>query len=251
MRGARASGSVGGTGRPWLGPPTGARPRRLGRRVPRRARRRRAGGAGDRAARRRRPPGGPGRLVGLLAGEADLDVVGEAGGRGRGGRAAAATLRPDVVLMDLRMPVLDGAGATAAILAAGPTRRVLVLTTYDTDADILRAVEAGATGYLLKDTPRDELVAGVRAAARGETVLAPSVARAAGRTRCAAGRPSASRRASSRCCAASPAGWQQRRDRPRAVHRRGDGEDPPAAGVRQARRRRPDPRRDGRRSSGA
>jgi DNA-binding NarL/FixJ family response regulator len=77
--------------------------------------------------------------------------------------------------MDLRMPVLDGASATARIVAAG-TSRVLVLTTYDTDADILRAVEAGATGYLLKDTPRDELVLAVRAAARGETVLAPPLA---------------------------------------------------------------------------
>jgi DNA-binding NarL/FixJ family response regulator len=75
------------------------------------------------------------------------------------------------------MPVLDGAGATAAILGRWPRVRVVVLTTYETDTDILRAVEAGATGYLLKDTPRDDLVAAVRAAARGETVLAPSVAR--------------------------------------------------------------------------
>jgi DNA-binding NarL/FixJ family response regulator len=87
---------------------------------------------------------------------------------------STTTLAPDVVLMDLRMPVLDGVGATARIVGTGPS--VVVLTTYDTDADILRAVEAGATGYLLKDTPRDQLVAGVRAAARGETVLAPGVA---------------------------------------------------------------------------
>jgi DNA-binding NarL/FixJ family response regulator len=94
--------------------------------------------------------------------------------------ALARELGPDVVLMDLRMPVLDGVGATTEILASpapgarGP--RVVVLTTYETDTDILRAVEAGATGYLLKDTPRDVLVAGIRAAARGETVLAPTVA---------------------------------------------------------------------------
>ena len=115
-------------------------------------------------------------LVGLLAAEPDLEVVGEAGD-GVQAVALAAELAPDVVLMDLRMPVLDGVGATTAILGAGGRApRVVVLTTYETDADILRAVEAGATGYLLKDTPRDELVAGVRAAARGQTVLAPSVA---------------------------------------------------------------------------
>jgi DNA-binding NarL/FixJ family response regulator len=113
-------------------------------------------------------------LVGLLGSEPDLEVVGEAGD-GREGVELAAALTPDVVLMDLRMPVLDGASATAEITAAG-TARVLVLTTYDTDGDILRAVEAGATGYLLKDTPRDQLLAAVRAAARGETVLAPPLA---------------------------------------------------------------------------
>jgi DNA-binding NarL/FixJ family response regulator len=78
--------------------------------------------------------------------------------------------------MDLRMPRLDGAGATARITAEFPASRVLVLTTYDTDADIIRAVEAGASGYLLKDTPRLQLVDAVRAASRGETVLAPPVA---------------------------------------------------------------------------
>ena len=115
-------------------------------------------------------------ILGLLAGEPDLDVVGEAGD-GEQACEAAARLRPDVVLMDLRMPVLDGAAATARILREVPRARVVVLTTYETDADILRAVEAGATGYLLKDTPRDDLVAAVRAVAAGETVLGPSVAR--------------------------------------------------------------------------
>ena len=115
-------------------------------------------------------------IVGLLAGEPDLEVVGEAADGAQACDLAAA-LRPDVVLMDLRMPVMDGTTATERILAATPTVRVVVLTTYETDADILRAVEAGATGYLLKDTPRDDLVAAVRAVAGGETVLAPSVAR--------------------------------------------------------------------------
>ena len=113
-------------------------------------------------------------LAGLLGGEPDIEVVGEASD-GREGVELAAELGPDVVLMDLRMPVMDGVEATAAIVASGGPR-VLVLTTYDTDADILRAVEAGATGYLLKDTPRDELVEAVRAASRGETVLAPPLA---------------------------------------------------------------------------
>ncbi len=113
-------------------------------------------------------------LAGLLGGETDIEVVGEADD-GAQGVALAADLRPDLVLMDLRMPGMDGASATLAITSAG-TARVLVLTTYDTDADILRAVEAGATGYLLKDTPREQLVDAVRAAARGETVLAPPLA---------------------------------------------------------------------------
>jgi len=114
-------------------------------------------------------------LVGMLDAEPDLEIVGEAGD-GEEALVRVAALRPDVVLMDLRMPRLDGAGATARIVAEHPGSRVLVLTTYDTDADIVRAVEAGATGYLLKDTPRAQLLEAVRSAARGETVLAPSVA---------------------------------------------------------------------------
>ena len=113
-------------------------------------------------------------LAGLLGGEPDIEVVGEASDGGEGVERAEA-LQPDVVLMDLRMPVMDGVEATTRIVAAGGPR-VLVLTTYDTDADILRAVEAGATGYLLKDTPRDALVDAVRSASRGETVLAPPLA---------------------------------------------------------------------------
>ncbi|MCB2174709.1 MAG: response regulator transcription factor [Actinomycetales bacterium] len=115
-------------------------------------------------------------IVGLLAGEDDLEVVAE-GSDGAEVLGLVETHHPDVVLMDLRMPKVDGATATGRLLAAHPDVRVVVLTTYESDADILRAVEAGATGYLLKDTPREDLVEAVRAAARGETVLAPSVAR--------------------------------------------------------------------------
>jgi DNA-binding NarL/FixJ family response regulator len=114
-------------------------------------------------------------LVGILAGEDDLRVVGEASSADEA-VTAARHLQPDVVLMDLRMPGGDGVTATAGVLAVLPTARVVVLTTYENDADILRAVEAGAAGYLLKDVARTDLVAAIRSAARGETVLAPSVA---------------------------------------------------------------------------
>jgi DNA-binding NarL/FixJ family response regulator len=113
-------------------------------------------------------------LRGVLSAEPDLVVVGECG-RGDDAVRTATSLRPDVVLMDLRLPGLDGVDATARIVAAG-AGHVLVLTTYDGDGDIVRALAAGATGYLLKDTPRDELARAVRAAARGETVLAAPVA---------------------------------------------------------------------------
>ncbi|WP_328995653.1 response regulator transcription factor [Kribbella sp. NBC_01245] len=114
-------------------------------------------------------------LIGMLGVTDDIEVVGEAGD-GEEALAVVENTRPDVVLMDLRMPRRDGVSATGAIVTGYPATKVLVLTTYDTDADILHAVEAGATGYLLKDTPHAELLDGIRAAARGETVLAPPVA---------------------------------------------------------------------------
>ncbi|MDA8392336.1 MAG: response regulator transcription factor [Actinomycetota bacterium] len=114
-------------------------------------------------------------LVGLLGMDGDMHVVGEAADGAEAVRLASE-LAPDVVLMDLRMPVMDGVEATSRLAGHAPRPFVLVLTTYDTDADIVRAVEAGAAGYLLKDTPRAELVEGVRRASRGETVLSPPVA---------------------------------------------------------------------------
>lgn len=114
-------------------------------------------------------------LRGMLEAEPDLTVVGEAGS-GEEAVAQARVVEPDVILMDLRMRGLDGVGATERILAESSRARVVVLTTYETDADILRAVEAGASGYLLKDASRADLAGAIRAAARGETVLAPSVA---------------------------------------------------------------------------
>lgn len=114
-------------------------------------------------------------LRGMLADEPGIEVVGEAG-NGRDAVGAARRLRPDVVLMDLRMPDVDGVAATLAVRDELPDTRVLVLTTFDADRDIQRAISAGAVGYLLKDAPRGDLVRGVRAAARGEAALAPTVA---------------------------------------------------------------------------
>jgi DNA-binding NarL/FixJ family response regulator len=111
---------------------------------------------------------------GMLAGKSDLEVIGEAE-NGEEAVRLAERLRPDVVLMDLRMPLVDGVEAIGRIKEENPNVNILVLTTYDSDADILRAIEAGATGYLLKDAPREELFRAIHAAARGEPVLAPSV----------------------------------------------------------------------------
>jgi len=114
-------------------------------------------------------------LRGMFAGDPQFAVLGEAG-TGREAIVVAEAVRPDVILMDLRMPEMNGVTAITTLRERGVTARVLVLTTYDTDSDVLPAIEAGATGYLLKDTPRDELFRAVRAAARGEAVLSPSVA---------------------------------------------------------------------------
>jgi DNA-binding NarL/FixJ family response regulator len=114
-------------------------------------------------------------LQGMFASQPDFELVGEAA-NGKEAVMLASQLHPDVVLMDLRMAEMDGALATAEIQTQQPKTPVLVLTTYDSNADILRAIEAGATGYLLKDTPRDELFAAIRSVAQGKAVLAPTVA---------------------------------------------------------------------------
>ena len=114
-------------------------------------------------------------LSGMFSGDDGFEVIGEAA-NGAQAVTLACALEPDVILMDLRMPEMDGVAAIAELARRKLPARVLVLTTYDTDSDVVRAVEAGATGYLLKDSPRGDLLRAVRAAARGEAALSPSVA---------------------------------------------------------------------------
>ena len=114
-------------------------------------------------------------LSSMFTRDPEFEVLGEAADGAEAVRLAA-TLAPDVILMDLRMPGMDGLTAITELNKRGIAARVLVLTTYDTDSHVLPAIEAGATGYLLKDAPRAELLRAVRAAARGEAVLSPSVA---------------------------------------------------------------------------
>ena len=113
----------------------------------------------------------------ILEAEADLGVVAEAAD-GEDAVAEARRLQPDVVLMDIRMPVLDGIEATRRIVAAQPTARVLVLTTFGLDTYVFDALRAGASGFMLMDAPPEELVAAVRIVAAGDALLAPAVTRA-------------------------------------------------------------------------
>ena len=114
-------------------------------------------------------------LRGMLSGQPDFEVLGEAA---NGAEAVDLTkrLNPNVVLMDLRMPEMDGVTAIGKIKARHPDVQILVLTTYDSDSDILPAIESGATGYLLKDAPRDELFQAIRAAAQGKPLLTSAIA---------------------------------------------------------------------------
>jgi len=139
----------------------------------------------------------------LLAGEADIEVVAEAS-NGLEAVEKAARLQPTVVLMDIRMPELDGLEATRRILAANDQARVLILTTFDLDEYIYEALRAGASGFVLKDDPPEQLIAAIHTVAAG--------ARRADRTR-------------GRDPAADRAGSLERRDRPTALHRRDHGED--------------------------
>ena len=116
-----------------------------------------------------------GGIVALVDATDDMEVVGQAA-TGLEAVDLALSVKPDLVLMDLRMPGIDGDEATARILAASPGIRIVVLTTYETDASILTAIEAGASGYLLKAAPQEEILAGIRSVARGDVALAPSIA---------------------------------------------------------------------------
>jgi DNA-binding NarL/FixJ family response regulator len=122
-------------------------------------------------------------LSGMFSDEPGFEVVGQAANGAEAVRLAGL-LQPDVILMDLRMPEMDGATAIGELVRRGVPAKVLVLTTYDTDSHVLSAIEAGATGYLLKDAPRAELLRAARAAAQGQAVLSPAVAsRLMGRVR--------------------------------------------------------------------
>ena len=114
-------------------------------------------------------------LSGMFARDPGFEVLGEAGDGAEAVELAQA-LRPDVILMDLRMPGMDGLAAITELAVRRSPAKILVLTTYDTDSYVVPAIEAGATGYLLKDAPRAELLRAVRAAAEGQSVLSPSVA---------------------------------------------------------------------------
>jgi DNA-binding NarL/FixJ family response regulator len=114
-------------------------------------------------------------IEGILNSQTDIEVVGEASD-GIEAICLNQTLQPDVILMDLQMPKMDGVTAIKAIHEQANPPHILVLTTYDTDADIVQAIQAGATGYLLKDTPREDFFAAVRQVAQGKSVLTPVVA---------------------------------------------------------------------------
>ena len=112
----------------------------------------------------------------ILEAEPDIEVVGEAGD-GASGVSMASALHPDVVLMDVRMPGMDGIKATASIIEAGPASKVLILTTFDVDQYVFAGLKAGASGFMLKDAPPAELLAAIRTVAGGDAVLAPTATR--------------------------------------------------------------------------
>ena len=182
----------------------------------------------------------------LLADEPDIEVVAEAS-NGREAVAHAARLHPDVILMDIRMPELDGLEATRRILATDTTARVLVLTTFDLDDYVFEALRAGASGFVLKDDPPEQLLAAVRTVAAGEALLSPAVTRRVirhfTRARHQAPPPGVAELtlARARGLRADHPRAVQRRDRRGALHQRHHGQDPRHPAAAEARPARPRP----------
>jgi CheY-like chemotaxis protein len=163
-------------------------------------------------------------LRGMFESEPGFTVLGEAS-NGVEAVELAVELDPDVILMDLRMPGGSGLDAITELTRRGIRSKVLVLTTWDTDTDTLPAIEAGATGYLLKDAPQADLFNAVRQAAEGRTVLSPR-GRVPARHRCPYAGTESARRARAAGSGAGREGYAEPRHRPRAVHQRSHGEDP-------------------------
>ena len=180
----------------------------------------------------------------LLADEPDIEVVAEAS-NGLEAVAEAARCHPHVVLMDIRMPELDGLEATRRILAADPASRILILTTFDLDEYVYRALRAGASGFVLKDDPPEQLIAAVRTVAGGDALLSPSVTRRVIQqfTRVhQQAPPKAVETLTARemdVFRLITRGLLERRDRPRAVHQRHHGQDPRDPAAAEARPARP------------
>ena len=180
----------------------------------------------------------------LLSGEADIEVVAEAS-NGLEAVAKAARFQPTVILMDIRMPELDGLEATRRILAADDAARILILTTFDLDEYIYEALSAGASGFVLKDDPPEQLIAAVRTVAAGDALLSPTVTKRVIEqfTRSPRPAPPKERRRADRTRARDPPADRrrplQRRDRQGAVHQRHDGQDARHAHPAEARPARP------------
>ena len=174
-------------------------------------------------------------LVAMIGRQEEMMVVAQAA---NGAEAVELwrSHRPDITLLDLRMPVLDGVGAIGQIRAEDPKARILILTTYDGDEDIYRGMRAGAKAYLLKDTPREELLQCIRAVYHGESYIPPAVAAKL------ASQVSGERLTDSRGRDPHPDGarQQQQGDRARARHQRGHRQDPRQEHPAEARRHQPD-----------
>ena len=181
----------------------------------------------------------------LLADEPDIEVVADAS-NGLEAIAQAARFHPNVILMDIRMPELDGLEATRRILAADPAARVLILTTFDLDDYVYEALRAGASGFVLKDDPPEQLIAAVHTIAAGDALLSPAVTKRViqhftSEPTCASSRGREPDDAGARRLPAHHARPVQRRDRTRAVHQRDHGQDPRDPTAPEARRARPRP----------